>query len=64
MISKKDMKVSRFISFVLRHKPETIGLILDKEGYGSIDVLIDGAKKQGYNITLKDLERIVEEDDK
>lgn len=33
-------KISKFLSFVLRHKPEAIGLMLDKEGWAGIDLLI------------------------
>ena len=32
--------VSKFLSLVLRHKPETIGLTLDQSGWADIDALI------------------------
>jgi putative RNA 2'-phosphotransferase len=36
-------KISKFLSFVLRHKPESIGIILDREGWTGIDLLIKHA---------------------
>ena len=33
-------KISKFLSFILRHKPEAIGLKLDKEGWAGIDWMI------------------------
>ena len=35
-------KVSKFLSLILRHKPETIGIGLDKNGWANIDELIKG----------------------
>jgi len=64
MISKQDMKISKFISLVLRHKPEEIGLILDEFGYISTSDLIKGINEKGYKVTFTDIERIVIEDDK
>ncbi|HIE6460451.1 TPA: RNA 2'-phosphotransferase [Pseudomonas aeruginosa] len=34
---------SKFLSYVLRHQPEAIGLTLDGEGWADIDALIAGA---------------------
>ncbi len=33
-------QLSKFLSFVLRHKPHAIGLTLDPQGWTSIDELI------------------------
>lgn len=64
MISKRDMKFSKFISLVLRHKPEIIDLHMDEEGYVSVNKLIEGMNKNGMDITKQDLDRIVAEDNK
>ena len=38
---KTDLvKTSKFLSLVLRHKPEEIGLVLDENGWADIDELI------------------------
>ena len=51
--------VSRYISLILRHKPETIGITLDEHGYANVDELI-----KGVNIDFETLEKIVKEDKK
>lgn len=33
---------SRYISLILRHKPETIGITLDEHGWANVDELIRG----------------------
>lgn len=37
---KELADTSKFLSFVLRHKPEAIGIVLDREGWADIDKLI------------------------
>ncbi|WP_262744018.1 RNA 2'-phosphotransferase, partial [Clostridioides difficile] len=39
-MSKKD-KLSIFISLILRHKPEIIGIKLDDYGYADVNELIE-----------------------
>jgi putative RNA 2'-phosphotransferase len=60
--------VSKFLSLVLRHKPETLGLVfgqdMDEFGWVDLDTLIGGFKKHGNNVTLHDIENIVKSDDK
>jgi putative RNA 2'-phosphotransferase len=56
--------VSRFLSLVLRHKPETIGLKLDKGGWVDVDVLIQKLGEHGNKVTRKDIEEIVATNDK
>ena len=33
---------SRYMSLILRHKPETIGISLDEHGWANVAELIDG----------------------
>ena len=42
-MSKQLNQTSKFLSFVLRHKPEAIGLTLDSNGWAVIDELITKA---------------------
>jgi len=58
-----DKNVSKFISLVLRHKPETIGITLDEHGWADVSELIAGVSKS-YSLDMEDLERIVAEDEK
>lgn len=39
-MSKSHVSLSKFLSMVLRHQPEQIGLTLDPQGWASIDELI------------------------
>ncbi|MDW6003538.1 RNA 2'-phosphotransferase [Vibrio mangrovi] len=42
MTSKNQLKhIGKFLSFVLRHKPEAIGLTLDPYGWANIDELVN-----------------------
>lgn len=57
------IKLSKFLSMILRHKPETIGIKLDKHGWANVDELIEKMSKEKY-IDKDILEYIVEHDDK
>lgn len=60
-MNKTDL--SKFISLVLRHKPETIGISLDEHGWARVDELIAGiAKSTEFNMEI--LEEIVRTDNK
>ena len=51
--------ISKFLSLVLRHKPEQIGLSLDSEGWASIDDLVNLANVAGQPLDRKTIEVIV-----
>lgn len=46
---KSLTKTSRFISLILRHKPETIGIALDEHGWADVQELIRGVNRSGGN---------------
>lgn len=54
---------SKFISLILRHKPDAIGITLDEHGWASVDELIEGISKQQY-FDMAMLEEIVATDEK
>lgn len=56
--------VSRFLSLVLRHKPETIGLKLDKAGWVDVDVLIAQLAEHGKVVSREEIDTIVATNDK
>lgn len=56
-------KTSKYISLILRHKPETIGISLDEHGWANVKDLIDGVNKT-HKLDMKMLEEIVATDDK
>lgn len=56
-------ETSKFLSLILRHKPEAIGITLDEHGWANVDELIAGiAKTQPIDMAM--LEQIVAEDEK
>lgn len=61
---KNDVKLGRFISMVLRHHPESIGISLDEHGYAKVEELLSGMNHVGKKIDREILERIVENNDK
>ena len=56
-------ETSKFISLILRHKPEIIGITLDEHGWANVDELIAGIAKT-HPIDMAILEQIVAEDEK
>lgn len=57
-------KLSKFISLILRHKPEEIGITLDDFGWAKVEDLINGINKSGRQIDMNILEEIVRTDNK
>ena len=38
----KNNSTSKFISLILRHRPEVIGITLDEHGWANVDELLEG----------------------
>jgi len=56
-------ETSKFISLILRHKPEVIGISLDEHGWANVSELIEGiSKQQPFDMAM--LEEIVATDNK
>ncbi|MDX1585090.1 MAG: RNA 2'-phosphotransferase [Balneolaceae bacterium] len=53
-------EISKFLSFVLRHHPESIGLELDEHGWAPIDSLIEKAGQEGKSLTRAKLQEVIE----
>lgn len=64
-IMKHDLvSISKFLSLVLRHQPEVIGMKLDAEGWLPISELIANANERGKSISLELLHEVVAKNDK
>ncbi|MDH5403783.1 MAG: RNA 2'-phosphotransferase [Candidatus Heimdallarchaeota archaeon] len=50
---------SKFLSLILRHKPEVIGAVMDTEGWVEVDVIL-----KGINLSLTELEDLMKNDNK
>jgi putative RNA 2'-phosphotransferase len=65
MISKSaTTETSKFLSYVLRHEPQAIGLTLDREGWANIDALIAAAAQHGRQLDWELIEHVVETSEK
>lgn len=58
------VKTSKFLSLVLRHAPETIGLSLDANGWAEVDQLLTQAASHGKAISRAQLDAVVANDSK
>lgn len=56
-------RISKYISLILRHKPEVIGIELDAHGWADVEALLAGIGKK-YPIDREILEEIVRSDGK
>lgn len=59
-------RLSKFISMILRHKPQVIGITLDEHGWADVDELIKGINETGEEVEFSKatLETIVKTDKK
>ncbi|MBC9933265.1 RNA 2'-phosphotransferase [Chitinophaga qingshengii] len=64
MNEKRIKNISKFLSLILRHSPETIGLQLDSQGWASIQELMSKAAGKGQRFTVDELLIVVAENDK
>ena len=62
-MEKQERETSKFLSLILRHKPETVGISLDEHGWANVQELLNGMNKT-TTIDMEMLEKIVAEDEK
>ena len=60
----RDEAASRFLSLVLRHRPDRIGLALDAQGWADLDALVRLSNAHGTPLTRDEVLRIVATNDK
>ncbi len=59
-----QIELSKFLSYVLRHRPDAIGIELDEEGFTDAKVLVEKMAERHPGFAMRDLEAIVRDDDK
>ncbi len=64
MTDKQLKNISKFLSLVLRHRPEVIGIKLNEQGWVGVDELLEKLKAKGKNISLEQLEEVVKNNNK
>jgi len=59
--TKQIKKISKFLSLILRHKPEVIGLELDENGWVAVETLLSkmNAGNRYFEITFEILSEVV-----
>ena len=56
--SDRNMNTSKFISLILRHKPEAIGITLDEHGWADVRELIDGINRKAIHWIWKSWKKL------
>ncbi|MDG1873135.1 MAG: RNA 2'-phosphotransferase [Mariniblastus sp.] len=59
-MNRRLTKISKYLSFILRHHPEKIGLTLDSERWANVESLVEKANANGKAITLAQVHQVVE----
>ena len=62
---RRMRNTSKFISLILRHNPQVIGISLDEHGWADVKELIDGINRtEGHSLDMDTLDEIVRTDEK
>jgi putative RNA 2'-phosphotransferase len=64
MNAEQTKRISKFLSLVLRHQPQLIGLELSPAGWVAIDELLAAAAQHGRRMTREELDEVVRSNDK
>jgi len=65
MDEKRKKTISKFMSRVLRHKPQNIGITIEYNGaWADTNALLEGMQKTGFKITLDEIKEVVATNDK
>ncbi|MGE8432839.1 RNA 2'-phosphotransferase [Chryseobacterium joostei] len=57
-------KISKFLSLILRHQPESVGLKLDENGWADVEELRTKSAKKRMHFTIEELDEVVETNNK
>ena len=64
MNAEQTKRLSKFLSLILRHQPEVVGVELDESGWVEVDVLLAALNAHGKAATREMLEHVVSTSDK
>ena len=64
MSEKEVTRISKFLSLILRHRPETIGLALDENGWANVEELIEKMNSHKLSVTRDMLDTVVSTNNK
>lgn len=63
-MSSSVVKISKFLSLVLRHQPELINLNMDEQGWVDVHELTEKCATKGVHFTFDELKYVVDSNDK
>lgn len=63
-MTKREIHISKFLSLVLRHKPETIGVRLEDGGWIEVETLLNACAAHQFPLTREELRAVVTGNDK
>lgn len=64
MDKKRSKKISKFLSYVLRHNPDQLGITLDENGWTSVVILLEKINVEPYSLSMEELEHVVDTNEK
>ena len=63
-MASRAVKISKYLSYHLRHRPDLLGLELAPGGWVEIDKLLQAARENSFPISEIELKQVVEQNDK
>ncbi|HKJ81314.1 MAG TPA: RNA 2'-phosphotransferase [Ignavibacteriaceae bacterium] len=64
MANKNNIRLSKYLCLILRHKPDIIGIDLDEHGWADVTQLLEKMNQSGETIDLHKLDEVVRNDNK
>lgn len=58
-MNKRLTKISKYLTFVLRHHPESIGMQTDAYGWLDVEQLVKNANANGKSLTVERVHEVV-----
>lgn len=63
-LSAAEVTISKRMSYILRHRPESAGVAMDEHGWVETETLMKALGRQGYIVDLECLDRMVYDNSK
>jgi putative RNA 2'-phosphotransferase len=64
MDERRSKRISKFLSLILRHDPQRVGITLDEHGWADVQELLANCAAHGEDITEEELRVVVVTNDK
>jgi len=58
-MNKRLTKISKYLAFILRHDPASIGMKLEPEGWLDVGQLVENANASGKTVTVEQVHAVV-----